>query len=231
MHAASEDLRICRFQTGKVPRRVYDVQIAAGLVGFGYPLSLGNLVARRRCGSPSPGRDADRLAATAAVGRAAPLCAGRRALPSRTGRFVVGPADRVGPHGLGRDRVRATSSVRSRTGSRRSSNGVFRGCISSAGADLEIAAPAGRVALRGGAASEPAGAAGSPRRPARGDRQTPARDAPRPGGPARLQPTAPARQERRDPRCDRRCTEARPHPISCPNPPIVTRKGRGRRWS
>jgi ribonuclease D len=44
MHAASEDLRICRFQTGTVPSRVYDVQIAAGLVGFGYPLSLGNLV-------------------------------------------------------------------------------------------------------------------------------------------------------------------------------------------
>jgi ribonuclease D len=46
MHAASEDLRICRFQTGKVPRRVFDVQIAAGLVGFGYPLSLGNLMAQ-----------------------------------------------------------------------------------------------------------------------------------------------------------------------------------------
>src|SRR3954471_21683961 len=46
MHAASEDLRICRFQTGKVPRRVYDVQIAAGLAGFGYPLSLGNLIAQ-----------------------------------------------------------------------------------------------------------------------------------------------------------------------------------------
>jgi ribonuclease D len=44
MHAASEDLRICRFQTGTVPGRVYDVQIAAGLAGFGYPLSLGNLV-------------------------------------------------------------------------------------------------------------------------------------------------------------------------------------------
>src|SRR5512135_271233 len=44
MHAASEDLRICRFQTGSVPRRVYDVQIAAGLVGFSYPLSLVNLV-------------------------------------------------------------------------------------------------------------------------------------------------------------------------------------------
>lgn len=44
MHAAGEDLRICRFQTGTVPERVFDVQIAAGLVGFGYPLSLGNLV-------------------------------------------------------------------------------------------------------------------------------------------------------------------------------------------
>ena len=44
MHAASEDLRICRFQTGTVPGRVYDVQIAAGLVGFGYPLSLVNLI-------------------------------------------------------------------------------------------------------------------------------------------------------------------------------------------
>ena len=46
MHAASEDLRICHFQTGEVPARVFDVQIAAGLVGFGYPLSLGNLVSQ-----------------------------------------------------------------------------------------------------------------------------------------------------------------------------------------
>ena len=44
MHAAGEDLRICRFQTGTVPRRVFDVQIAAGFVGFGYPLSHSNLV-------------------------------------------------------------------------------------------------------------------------------------------------------------------------------------------
>src|SRR3954470_3221187 len=35
MHAAGEDLRICRLQTGKLPRRLFDVQIAAGLVGFG----------------------------------------------------------------------------------------------------------------------------------------------------------------------------------------------------
>jgi ribonuclease D len=46
MHAAGEDLRICRFQTGQVPPHVFDVQIAAGLVGFGYPLSLGNVVAQ-----------------------------------------------------------------------------------------------------------------------------------------------------------------------------------------
>jgi ribonuclease D len=46
MHAAGEDVRICKLQTGRVPPGVFDVQIAAGLVGFGYPLSLGNLVAQ-----------------------------------------------------------------------------------------------------------------------------------------------------------------------------------------
>src|SRR3954462_13893863 len=34
MHAAGEDLRICRLRAGRLPRRVVDVQIAAGLVGF-----------------------------------------------------------------------------------------------------------------------------------------------------------------------------------------------------
>jgi ribonuclease D len=44
MHAASEDLRICLIKSGRLPRRVYDVQMAAGLAGFSYPLSLVNLV-------------------------------------------------------------------------------------------------------------------------------------------------------------------------------------------
>jgi ribonuclease D len=44
MHAAGEDLRIGLIRTGKLPRRVFDVQLAAGLVGLSYPLSLGNLV-------------------------------------------------------------------------------------------------------------------------------------------------------------------------------------------
>jgi len=44
MHAAGEDLRICLFQTGQLPERVFDTQIAAGLAGYSYPLSLVNLV-------------------------------------------------------------------------------------------------------------------------------------------------------------------------------------------
>jgi ribonuclease D len=44
MHAASEDLRICHLRAGKLPAGVFDVQLAAGFVGFSYPLSLGNLV-------------------------------------------------------------------------------------------------------------------------------------------------------------------------------------------
>jgi ribonuclease D len=44
MHAAGEDLRICLLQAGRLPRRVFDVQIAAGLAGLTYPLSLVNLV-------------------------------------------------------------------------------------------------------------------------------------------------------------------------------------------
>jgi ribonuclease D len=47
MHAAGEDLRICKIKTGAVPARVFDVQIAAGLVGPGYPLSLGNVTSQR----------------------------------------------------------------------------------------------------------------------------------------------------------------------------------------
>ena len=46
MHAAGEDMRICLLHTGAVPRRIFDVQIAAGLVGYSYPLSLVNLAAQ-----------------------------------------------------------------------------------------------------------------------------------------------------------------------------------------
>ncbi len=44
VHAGQEDLAVCFRRIGKVPRHVFDVQIAAGLVGYDYPLSLQKLV-------------------------------------------------------------------------------------------------------------------------------------------------------------------------------------------
>lgn len=43
MHAAGEDLRICHLRAGRLPENLVDVQLAAGLVGYHYPISLGNL--------------------------------------------------------------------------------------------------------------------------------------------------------------------------------------------
>ncbi len=44
VHAGKEDFDLCMRATGKPPRNVFDVQIAAGLTGHGYPLSLSRLV-------------------------------------------------------------------------------------------------------------------------------------------------------------------------------------------
>jgi ribonuclease D len=44
VHAGKEDFEVCLHATGRPPRNVFDVQIAAGFVGLGYPLSLGRLV-------------------------------------------------------------------------------------------------------------------------------------------------------------------------------------------
>ena len=44
VHAGKEDFEVCLRKTGKVPRNVFDVQIAAGFAGYGYPLSLVRLV-------------------------------------------------------------------------------------------------------------------------------------------------------------------------------------------
>lgn len=43
VHAGQEDLGICVQRTGRVPRRIYDIQIAAGFAGYDYPLSLQKL--------------------------------------------------------------------------------------------------------------------------------------------------------------------------------------------
>lgn len=44
VHAGKEDFEVCLRASGKPPRNVFDVQIAAGFVGLGYPLSLARLV-------------------------------------------------------------------------------------------------------------------------------------------------------------------------------------------
>ncbi|MDB5311942.1 MAG: rnd [Gemmataceae bacterium] len=44
VHAGREDLRICFFAVGKPPANVFDVQLAAGLVGYSYPIGYAGLV-------------------------------------------------------------------------------------------------------------------------------------------------------------------------------------------
>jgi ribonuclease D len=44
VHAGQEDLALCVQHTGEAPRRIYDVQIAAGFADQSYPLSLQKLV-------------------------------------------------------------------------------------------------------------------------------------------------------------------------------------------
>jgi len=46
VHAGRGELCACRLHTGHVPQGVFDVQLAAGLVGLGYPLSYERLVGR-----------------------------------------------------------------------------------------------------------------------------------------------------------------------------------------
>ena len=44
VHAGREEVRMCHFAIGKPPARVFDVQIAAALVGFAYPIGYAGLV-------------------------------------------------------------------------------------------------------------------------------------------------------------------------------------------
>lgn len=44
VHAGREEVRLCHIWSGETPGNLFDLQIAAGLVGFPYPLSHGALV-------------------------------------------------------------------------------------------------------------------------------------------------------------------------------------------
>lgn len=45
-HAAREEIRICQRSCGRLPHGIFDLQIAAGLVGLGYPIGHGPLVSK-----------------------------------------------------------------------------------------------------------------------------------------------------------------------------------------
>lgn len=45
VHAGREEMRMCHFGIGRTPAHVFDVQIAAGLVGYTYPIGYSGLVA------------------------------------------------------------------------------------------------------------------------------------------------------------------------------------------
>lgn len=44
VHAGREEMRMCHFGIGRTPAHVFDVQIAAGLVGYSYPIGYSGLV-------------------------------------------------------------------------------------------------------------------------------------------------------------------------------------------
>jgi ribonuclease D len=44
VHAAREEVRLCRFGSGKVPANLFDMQIAVGFMGLTYPISYAGLV-------------------------------------------------------------------------------------------------------------------------------------------------------------------------------------------
>jgi ribonuclease D len=44
VHAGREEVRLCRFGCGSPPGRLFDLQLAAGLAGFAYPLGHGTLI-------------------------------------------------------------------------------------------------------------------------------------------------------------------------------------------
>jgi ribonuclease D len=46
VHAGREEMGFCLRAMGRIPQRVFDVQVAAGLIGLEYPAGYGNLVSR-----------------------------------------------------------------------------------------------------------------------------------------------------------------------------------------
>ena len=44
VHAGREEIRLCQLAIGLAPPKLFDIQIAAGLVGFGFPVGMAQLL-------------------------------------------------------------------------------------------------------------------------------------------------------------------------------------------
>ena len=163
MHAAGEDLRICLLRTRALPRRVFDVQMAAGLAGLTYPLSLVNLVGQV-LGISLAGSE------TRTDWRHRPLSAAQLNYALDDVRYLLDVADHfidaagaTGSHGVGRGRVCRLSRV-DRPARRRRPLAAAAGPASTEPAQPGDGPAAGRMARGRGAAPEPSAAPGGPRR-------------------------------------------------------------------
>src|SRR5262249_35065418 len=94
VHAGRQEIEFSLAAIGRPPRAVFDVQIAAGLIGLEYPASYGTLVSKLLGQTPPKRGHPRRLAAQAPIGKANRIRPGRRGPSGRTSR-TTGPAPRA----------------------------------------------------------------------------------------------------------------------------------------
>ncbi len=130
MHAAGEDLRICLLRDRKLPRRVFDVQMAAGLAGLSYPLSLVNLVGQVLGVSLAGSETRTDWRHRPLTRGPARLRARRRPLLARSGRSFHRPTGRTRIERTGPKPSSPTSSSRSPSAPTKTDGGGCRACTS-----------------------------------------------------------------------------------------------------
>ena len=102
VHAGREELRACQFALGRPPAHVFDVQIAAGLIGLQYPIGYAALTLELLGIRASQGRDAHGLAAAAVDRCSTEIRLRRRSLPPADVEETARPPAAPQPRGLGR---------------------------------------------------------------------------------------------------------------------------------
>lgn len=89
VHAGKEEMNFCLARTGRLPERLFDIQLAAGFVGFGYPTSYSNLAQKILDQSPHSGE-------TRTDWRKRPLSSKQVAYALDDVRYLLGMRDRLG---------------------------------------------------------------------------------------------------------------------------------------